>query len=326
MVRRPKVLVSGSYGWRRKLTRDEIALADSLAFEIGRAFVHNDIDILFGGSFDLGKKIIEGARAESVTRNIPLSDRLITYHTANFPPIDGAREGQMYKLRDDDTYWTRLVNEAAAVVAISGRKNSRVILDLARTLHKPVFPLGLFEGAALTLWEQLNDPNLSWLGDLGRRPDGLAAKLAETIVRSHAPEWIAGQVFVIMHFGADANVYETIADECAKLTPKLTAIRADERPESSVIMEDVKRYILKSEFIIVDLSHERPNVYYELGYAHGVGNLPSDILLIAQADASLHFDIAGLRVHRYDSLDALRSLIRNEFALMVEDRRKQGDD
>jgi hypothetical protein len=323
MVRRPRILVIGSYGWREDLAKCEIEAADRLAAEVGRVFVHNDIDIVFGGAFDLGAKIIEGAKTACTTRGVSLSERLVTYHAKSYPPIAAARNGQLYRLRDDDTYWTRVVMEVDGVVAISGRANTRNVLDLAQTLHKPLFPFGLFEGAALSFWERLNDSGLRWLGDLGKSPAEMAAMLAEAIVRRHAPSWVVGQVFVIMHFEADRSVYDTIVDECANLTPKLTTKRADERPESSVIMEDVKRYILESEFIIVDLTHERPNVYYELGYAHGVGNQPSDILLIARADASVHFDIVGLRVHRYDSLNALRNLIRNEFALMVENRRKQ---
>jgi hypothetical protein len=323
MIRRPKILVIGSYGWRNDLATKEIELADTLAAEIGREFVHKDIDIVFGGAFDLGAKIIEGAKSACAMRGVSLNERLVTYHAKSYPPIAAARQGQLYRLRDDDTYWTRVVMEVDGVVAISGRTNTRNVLDLAQTLHKPLFPFGLFEGAALNYWERLNDSSLRWLGDHGQSPDVLASILAETIVRRYAPGWIVGQVFVIMHFTADRSVYDTIVDECANLAPTLTVKRADERPESSVIMEDVKRYILESEFIIVDLSHERPNVYYELGYAHGVGNQPSDILLIARADASVHFDIIGLRVHRYDSLNALRNLIRNEFALMVENRRRQ---
>src|SRR5262249_54045214 len=303
--------------------RDDMERADILAAEIGRVFVQHDIDIVFGGAFELGAKIIEGAKAACVLRGASLNERLVTYHTKSYPPVSGARQGQLYRLHDDDTYWTRVVMEVDGVVAISGRRNTLNVLRLAHTLHKPLFPFGLFEGAALTYWEQLNDPNLRWLGDLGNSPDMLAATLAEVIVRHHAPPWVLGQVFVIMHFEADKSVYGTIVDACANLAPKLTVKRADERPESSVIMEDIKRYILESEFIIVDLTHERPNVYYELGYAHGVGNQPSDILLIARADVSIHFDILGLRVHRYNSLHDLRNLILNEFALMVENRRKQ---
>ena len=37
-------------------------------------------------------------------------------------------------------------------------------------------------------------------------------------------------------------------------------------------LDDISELILKAEFIVCDLTLERPNVYYELGYAHGAGN------------------------------------------------------
>jgi hypothetical protein len=92
-----------------------------------------------------------------------------------------------------------------------------------------------------------------------------------------------------------------------------------------VIIDEIKKLILESEFIIVDLTHERPNVYYELGYAHGVGNQAADVLLIAREGAKVHFDIAGLLIHRYGSINELRALIREEFALLVENRRLQNE-
>jgi hypothetical protein len=191
--------------------------------------------------------------------------------------------------------------EADAVVAISGRQNTKTVLDLAKMLRKPAFPFGILSGAARDAWDQRADSKHDWLGDSNRSTHELAKKAADEIKRLYAPSWIAGQVFVIMHFEEDKAVYEAIVAECdelnriKKFNQELVAKRADDRPEAAVIIDEIKKLILESEFIIVDLTHERPNVYYELGYAHGVGNQPSDVLLIASKDAHVHFDIAGLR-------------------------------
>jgi hypothetical protein len=117
-----------------------------------------------------------------------------------------------------------------------------------------------------------------------------------------------GLVFVIMPFTEDmTQTYAVLKEECSSLG--LTATRVDEGTGSSFVIREVTDLIERSEFLICDLSNERPNVYYEVGYAHGVGNEAADILLIARAGTALHFDIAPLRVHFYRDLDELRAVV-----------------
>jgi hypothetical protein len=86
-----------------------------------------------------------------------------------------------------------------------------------------------------------------------------------------------GLVFVITPFRGQemTEAYAAIRDECRKL--KLRSKRVDENTGSGLIIREITDLIELSEFIVCDLTHERPNVYYELGYAHGVGNEALDI-------------------------------------------------
>lgn len=131
-----------------------------------------------------------------------------------------------------------------------------------------------------------------------------------------------GLVFVIMPFrGQDmTDAYTAIKDECKKL--KLRAKRVDENSGSGLIIREITDLIERSEFIVCDLTNERPNVYYELGYAHGVGNEAMDILLIAKEGTVLHFDIAPLRVQYYSSSEHLRSIISSNLKAMIKATRK----
>jgi hypothetical protein len=126
-----------------------------------------------------------------------------------------------------------------------------------------------------------------------------------------------GLVFVIMPFvaGESAEVYAAIRDECASLA--LRTRRADEEGGSGFIIRDITFLIERAEFLICDLTEERPNVYYELGYAHGVGNEADDILLVARDSTKLHFDIAPLRVHMYKDLNQLRCIVREQLSRMI---------
>jgi hypothetical protein len=126
-----------------------------------------------------------------------------------------------------------------------------------------------------------------------------------------------GLVFVIMPFQGQrsADTYEAIRDECEKL--RLRCVRADENVGSGIVISEVTDLIERCEFIVCDLTHERPNVYYELGYAHGVGNEAMEILLIAEEGTTLHFDIAPLRVQYYGSSQHLRTLVSQSLKRMI---------
>jgi hypothetical protein len=110
------------------------------------------------------------------------------------------------------------------------------------------------------------------------------------------------KVFVAMVFERSpktSKTYQAIVRACE--SNGLSAFRIDQTVDSGPINIQVIDGIEDSEFLIFDLTKERPNVYYELGYAHGIGNRPEDIVLIAREGAAIHFDIMSLRILFYDS-------------------------
>ena len=130
------------------------------------------------------------------------------------------------------------------------------------------------------------------------------------------------QVFALMRMGdpESGEVYRVIQQACQAYG--LSVSRADENVGAAIILREIVGNLLEAEFLIFDLSHERPNVYFELGYAFGVGNRADNVLLIARENAQIHFDIGLLRVHRYRSPDHLREILPVRLGAMLSAARK----
>lgn len=72
--------------------------------------------------------------------------------------------------------------------------------------------------------------------------------------------------------------------------------RVDERPFSGQIIREVHRRIRESDVIVAEMTDKNANVYYEVGYAHGLGKQP--ILITAEAK-TLPFDLSGYKHIEY---------------------------
>jgi hypothetical protein len=123
-------------------------------------------------------------------------------------------------------------------------------------------------------------------------------------------------VFLIMSFQGEGmgEVLAVVKHECDTLGLKAT--RVDDAVGSGFVIKQIGELIERAEIIVCDLTYERPNVYYELGYAHGVGNGGDNVLLIAREGTTLHFDIGPLRVNLYSSLKSLRAILQRNLPEM----------
>lgn len=105
--------------------------------------------------------------------------------------------------------------------------------------------------------------------------------------------------FVVMQFTEEYNALyaEVIRPTCEQFGYKV--VRADDFYTAGLIMEDITRSIRECTVVIADVTPNNPNVFYEVGFAHGIGK--PTILLSDRKREKLPFDISGFRTLFYDN-------------------------
>ena len=110
-----------------------------------------------------------------------------------------------------------------------------------------------------------------------------------------------GTAFVVMPIRQEFDLpLGVITDVCNTLGIK--ARRADDIARQDFIMSNILDGIAKSEIVIVDITGNNPNVFYELGIAHSLRTRQAIIIITQDEDVSKSpFDIRHWSILQYDT-------------------------
>lgn len=141
-------------------------------------------------------------------------------------------------------------------------------------------------------------------------------RLVDQLLRTYqgAPDVEEDLVFVLMSFDASneklPDYYAAMQRAVARVDPKLHCLNLDDvSPGSPRISDTAKQKIRNCRLAIVDLTDNSPNVFYELGYVHGIRR---PCLITAQENTPRLFYPAEYRIITYsNATDLEKKVVRH---------------
>jgi len=158
-------------------------------------------------------------------------------------------------------------------------------------------------------------------GLIGRGGSGPYVKLkllALKFIREQSIEIRSGQCFVAMWFNDEMNRFfeEIIKPSCREVGYE--AIRVSDRQFVDYITDEIIAGIRESAFLIADYTGQRGGVYYEAGYAMGLGKTVIQMCREDEKD-KMHFDIRQRNtiLWEFEKMEEAKEMLKNRIRATV---------
>ncbi|OAQ20170.1 hypothetical protein [Thermosulfurimonas dismutans] len=112
----------------------------------------------------------------------------------------------------------------------------------------------------------------------------------------------ARNVFVIMSFQPEFRDAYYVAIEPTLTKLGFKPVRVDQIQHNRTVTAEILTQIESAAFVVADLTGERPNVYYEVGWAHRANK---EVVLLARKGTAVHFDVAAINRIEYNDYTEL---------------------
>ena len=224
--------------------------------------------------------VAESANTEAVAQGLNPADRIVSYVLSGHHPahsLGNVRTSQLidWELGNPKLQVPEPIDSADAVLVVGGFTGTHRATNWARIGGKPILAIPRFGGAAEKIYAQeLASFEERYSGRLSRNQFEDLAQLtsnpeqfAKTIVSLAERVQASKSVPVVMSFSDDPSLSDAYGFKEICVEFGYEAARIDEDNDVPRIMPELLHRLGRCAFCIVDLSDEKPNVYYELGYA-----------------------------------------------------------
>ncbi len=310
------ILVAGGFD-----STDEQALNmptnEIIAFcnELGKQIISQGHNLLTGCQTELDKIVAEAARTklDELNQLSTISNRVISYILSGNQPSHDVGTLMASSLTDWGIGSLQLeppevIQKADIVILVGGFEGTFIAANWARINHKPIFPFSIFGGASKKVFTVEAERLRMKYGD------NIEAIEFDKILKSMSTNWelLANQtislaekivsptdVFVIMSF-ADKPEYTDLYTSIKRVCNdhEYNAMRVDESNLLKRIIPEITKQITDSAFVIADITELKANVYYELGFADGLGK---ELILTAKAGSEIPFDVSDIPIIFWES-------------------------
>jgi len=307
-----KIFVGGSL---REIQANQ-DLYQQFVQRIGELIVERDHILLTGCRGSLDKAIAEAAGEWLEKNGRDARKQIISYRLKNDKPAHRVGRIQVsrradWELTHPDLDSPEQIADADVTIFLGGGEGTFFAANWARIAGKPVLGIGQFGGAGAALYEKEREQfgrryshlvSIEEFDILNQDTDDIA-QLAEDVLALCENLVIPNTVFIVMPFKKEFEdlykVYKAVCNDFG-----FDAVRTDKVISLEKIVPRILNGIRHSAFIIADVTETSPNVFYEIGFAEGLGR---PIIATAKVGTKLPFDIADTPVTFWDDLGDLKA-------------------